>query len=244
MYVTQTVICFCFLNIMRFFCNLQKLPSPILENLLVPPFESELKRTSQHARLASNKVAIPLPEAGTSVVPRQRPKGSVQPAHTLPLVAPPSPSPRNTLSSPSIPPPQMDSEPFSAQFQANFPPVSNAIAAVPTPTASQPLLAAISPTSTTVPFPTSQTSNQSASLNVDSDRLENLFQSKFPDPFTEPTTPSVHGSGGLFPLPVQQQEVVMPLELAGTPTKSGKLFLNAPKVGHRRNMSDTTAFNK
>lgn len=231
-------------------CLLQKLPAPILENLLVPPFESELKRSSQNARLASNKVAIPLPEAGTSVVPRQRPKGSVQPAHTLPLVAPPSPSPRNTLSSPSIPPPQVDIEPFSAQFQANFPPVSNAVATVPTTTATQPLPAALSqqspPTSTTVPFPTSLTSNQSASLNVDSDRLENLFQSKFPDPFTEPTTPSVHGSGGLFPLSVQQQpqDVVMPLELAGTPTNSGQLFLNAPKVGHRRNMSDTTAFNK
>lgn len=227
---------------------MQKLPSPILENLHVPPFESELKRTSQNARLASNKVAIPLPEAGTSVVPRQRPKGSIQPAHTLPLVAPPSPSPRNTLSSPSIPPPQTDSEPFSAQFQANFPPVSNVVAAVPTPT--QPLPAALSQqsptTSTTVPFPTSQTSNQSASLSVDSDRLENLFQSKFPDPFTEPTTPSGHGSGGLFPLPVQQhqQDIVMPLELAGTPTNSGQIFLAAPKVGHRRNMSDTTAFNK
>lgn len=237
---------------MLFFCYLQKLPSPILENLLVPPFESELKRTSQNARLASNKVAIPLPEAGTSVVPRQRPKGSVQSAHTLPLVAPPSPSPRNTLSSPSIPPPQVENEPFSAQFQANFPPVSNVVAVAPTPSATQPLPAAVSQQSpststTTVPFPTSQTSNQSASLNVDSDRLENLFQSKFPDPFTEPTTPSVHGSGGLFPLPVQQQQqqdMVMPLELVGTPTKSGQLFLNAPKVGHRRNMSDTTAFNK
>lgn len=44
-------------------------------------------------------------EAGTSVAPRQRPKAATAAAlhhHTLPLVAPPSPSPRNNVASPSI----------------------------------------------------------------------------------------------------------------------------------------------
>lgn len=236
---------------------LQKLTALNLEHLQVPPFESELKRTSQNAKAATAKMAISVPEAGTSVAPRQRPKGSAQPSHNLPLVAPPSPSPRNTLSSPIPPPtdttPQPIAEPFPTQFQANFPPVT---------VAATPIVAAVPaalPTTTALPL-TTQISNATTITNDTADRIDSLFQSKFPDPFRESTTSigsnsvgsgsgGVGSSGGLFSqedatiAQLQQQDVVMPLEVVGTPTKNIQLLV-APKVGHRRNMSDTTAFNK
>lgn len=242
-----------------------------MEALIVPPFDSELKRTSLKAS-ATSKMATLVLESGTSVAPRQRPKGSAQPSHNLPLVAPPSPSPRNTVSSPSLPHPDhhvttttTTNETFSAQFQANFPPVSNVAApVVPSATTIPPPTAVVATVSTVptalVQQPLTQQQTTNSLTNVphhgDSENLDNLFQSKFPDPFSETQPPPasvLSGSGGLFTSPEaiaqlqqqMQQDIIMPLEVVGTPTKSSAVqLLTAPKVGHRRNMSDTSAFNK
>ena len=207
---------------------------------------------------------IPIVESGTSVAPRQRPNGSVQPvSHTLPLVAPPSPSPRNNLSSPvpsaAIPPSQSadtqeqitpaaeEAQPFTAQFQANFPPIASGQPPV-TPQAQQPFSQ-----------PSQSTSNSATNINQldggKSDDLDSLFESKFPDPFRETAASAAKAdssSSGNIAVSTnifaQPQDVVMPLEIvAGTPTKTTAQMLGAPKVnpgGHRRNMSDTSAFNK
>lgn len=72
---------------------MQKNQTPDINDLPVPPFESEY-RTVSGSKLKTQSVTVV--EAGTSVVPRQRPRG-------IALGLPPSPSPRNTTS----PQPQM-----------------------------------------------------------------------------------------------------------------------------------------
>lgn len=264
-----------------------------MDTLPVPPFENETKRasivTKPTSASSAKQIQLTTLESGTSVAPRQRPKGSIQPSsHNLPIVAPPSPSPRNTLSSPiptaqgvttnttavtasvqqsnqtsadATPQPFQNTateEPFAAQFQANFPPVQAPVAVTPQ-------------------YSTANSSQSNSATNVnqtvddaiatDPNNLDSLFESKFPDPFREPelpTTPSTHssntGSSGALgtgdvtktsttALATQQQhDVVMPLEMAATPTKMNiQQLLGAPKApvaGHRRNVSDTSAFNK
>lgn len=217
----------------------------MLDQLAVPLFESEMKRSSANTKATSsiNKMAIQIPEGGTSVAPRQRPKGSAQPSsHSLPLVAPPSPLPKHAISSPV--PTNEIVEPFSAQFQANFPPV----------TASQPTTPAASvPVTQLPPQPVvtaavttqQQTSNSITNINqvenlaTEKHSMENVFETKFPDPFKDPqTTPTRSESAG-----IQHQVSGTATELVGTPTKNVNLLIE-PKVGHRRNMSDTSAFNK
>ncbi|KAL5281342.1 BMP2K family protein [Megaselia abdita] len=70
-----------------------KTPSPDLNDLPVPPFESEYRAVSGSKLKTPNVTVV---EGGTSVAPRQRPRG-------IALGLPPSPSPRNTTS----PQPQM-----------------------------------------------------------------------------------------------------------------------------------------
>lgn len=72
---------------------MQKTPTPDISDLPAPPFESEYKAGSASKLKTQNVTVV---EAGTSVVPRQRPRG-------IALGLPPSPSPRNTTS----PQPQM-----------------------------------------------------------------------------------------------------------------------------------------
>lgn len=246
---------------------LQKLPPPVLDTLLVPPFESETKRATINAKAAAGTTAakqmqLPVLESGTSVAPRQRPKASVQAvAHTLPIVAPPSPSPRNVVSpvpaTQSNPPSAevVEEPPFTAQFQANFPPVQTPVAVTPqySATASQSLQTSTSNSVTNV--------SQADGTTAAPDNLDSLFESKFPDPFRESAAVagvprSVRtGSSGAIGSDLGKvsafgsQDVVMPLEtVVATPTKASiQQLLGAPKlpvVGHRRNMSDTSAFNK
>lgn len=239
----------------------------MLDTLQVPPFESEIKRASITAKAAAGtttakQTQLPVLESGTSVAPRQRPKASVQPvAHTLPIVAPPSPSPRNIVSSPvpatqSNPPSAevVEEPPFTAQFQANFPPVQTPAAVTPqySATASQSLQTSTSNSVTNV--------SQADGTAAAPDNLDALFESKFPDPFREAAAAGVPrstrtGSSGAIGVDLGKvsafgsQDVVMPLEtVVATPTKTSiQQLLGAPKlpiVGHRRNMSDTSAFNK
>lgn len=239
----------------------------------MPPFESETKRASIGAKPSSAISAKPIQlntiESGTSVAPRQRPKGSIQPStHNLPIVAPPSPSPRNTLSSPvpagapaqPNPPQSAEAQPqqfqgaeepaFNAQFQANFPPVQ------PPAAAGTPQYALTNSQSNSV------TNVNQIDAATDPKNLDSLFESKFPDPFREQEDdggalhPAHIGSSGAIGVDAckpstlgSQHDVVMPLEnIASTPTKSSiQQLLGAPKVpvaGHRRNVSDTSAFNK
>lgn len=238
----------------------------------MPPFESETKRASIGAKPSSatsaKQMQLNTIESGTSVAPRQRPKGSIQPStHNLPIVAPPSPSPRNTLSSPV--PPGAQAQPnsqsaettpqqfqgaeepaFNAQFQANFPPVP------PPAAAGTPQYALANSQSNSV------TNMNQIDAATDPKNLDSLFESKFPDPFREQEDdgaphPAHIGSSGAIgggdatkPSTLgSQHDVVMPLEnIASTPTKANiQQLLGAPKVpvaGHRRNVSDTSAFNK
>lgn len=215
--------------------NLTKSTVPALETLPVPPMENETKRIPSTAAGGSAKTpaktVTPVIE-GTSVAPRQRPKASQSNVNTsFSLGLPPNPSPKNILSSPTpgatpttIPQPDQPAtapvEPFVAKFTANFP-----------------------------PLPGQQQEAPSGG---------NLFQTTYPDPFREvesnseveltTTTresstssilqsPSHHGGSG-----------------TGTPHGSGssvagsllppKAPVAAAIVGHRRNMSDTSAFNK
>lgn len=179
---------------------------------------------------------LPTQEAGTSVAPRQRPtvqrpKGAAQ----LPLVAPPSPSPRNNLSSPVPPPSQIDtpSQPvcdqFTAQFQANFP-------------------AATTPGNNVQPHQlTPKLSNLSITSakpqSFDDGNSDKLFESQFPDPFREV---AASAAGDMSNIRNEQLETInQESGIVVSPTQPPtQLMLETPKIGHRRNMSDTSAFSK
>ncbi|XP_020798929.1 uncharacterized protein LOC110176822 isoform X1 [Drosophila serrata] len=201
--------------------NLHKTPTPNFDLLLVPPFESEAKRISAAASKAAKSQNVSVVEAGTSVAPRSRPKGSsaVHGGNALGLGLPPSPSPRLNITSPQ---PVAVAE----QFQANFPAMPTAVPAAAPP----PQVAPVVP-----PVPAS-----------------NLFEpSGYPDPFNEPAGGAAASAAATVSEESQKEEVVVvPQDLGaggdgGTPTKS---MLTAPKPsgggGHRRNVSDTSAFNK
>ncbi|XP_017116856.1 AP2-associated protein kinase 1 isoform X1 [Drosophila elegans] len=194
--------------------NLHKTPIPNFDLLVVPPFESEAKRISAAASKASKAQNVSVVEAGTSVAPRSRPKGSssVHGGNPLGLGLPPSPSPRQNITSP-----QPQPQPVVEQFQANFPAMPPAVPPPPQ---------AVTPAA---PAPS------------------NLFEtSGYPDPFNEPdsaVTPAEFIPAAAEP---NKEEVAQDLSVAGgTPTKN---MLTPPKPsgggGHRRNVSDTSAFNK
>lgn len=151
----------------------------------------------------------PISEVGTSVAPRQRPKGNAA-TQNLPLVLPSSPSPRNTISSPS---------PQVVHADAN---AENSFASDSAKQSKSNLLAATS------------TSQVDATTPTKSNTTEVLFEAKFPDTFP-PVAPSVTSSGAQLDLKSPQSP------------PSVQNLLSTPKAaisGHRRNMSDTTAFNK
>ncbi|XP_017097743.2 uncharacterized protein Nak isoform X1 [Drosophila bipectinata] len=202
--------------------NLHKTPIPNFDLLQVPPFESEAKRISAAAAKAAKPQNVSIVEAGTSVAPRSRPKGSssVHGGNSLGLGLPPSPSPRQNITSPQ---PQTQAQPVVEQFQANFPAMPAAVPPLPAPQAQ----AAVPPA------PVAAASN--------------LFESSgYPDPFNEPATAAVPAAN--MPATEDASKEEAPQDLAvpgGTPTKN---MLTPPKPsgggGHRRNVSDTSAFNK
>lgn len=228
-----------FRNLLQF--PFQKVASPSLADLPTPPFESDLKRSSLNAK-TSSKMQLPTLESGTSVAPRQRPmvqrpKGSAQPSNNLPLVAPPSPSPRNNLSSPVPPsltqvdtPSQQVCDQFTAQFQANFP--------ATTPTAAT---SSNAPPQQLPPKLSNPSITNATTQSFDGDNTDSLFESQFPDPFSE------IGSNASDKCNIQNVPLETIKQDSGnivSPTKPVQLLLDTPKIGHRRNMSDTSAFNK
>ncbi|XP_055616457.1 BMP-2-inducible protein kinase [Toxorhynchites rutilus septentrionalis] len=216
--------------------NLTKSSVPALESLAIPPMESETKRipsatVTNSKTTKANVVAL---EGGTSVAPRQRPKASQATAAntSFSLGLPPNPSPKNNLSSPtpgSAPPAPHEQptqpEPFVAKFTANFPPPAQ-------------------------------------------DALgTNLFQTTYPDPFREAdsvsevtshTNVDVTHSGTTTLDSSSSSSIIQSPSHASGSSHSGTLHgagsgsnvagaFALPKqlvVGHRRNMSDTSAFNK
>ncbi|XP_059617361.1 uncharacterized protein LOC132262196 isoform X1 [Phlebotomus argentipes] len=201
--------------------NLHKLPAPSLDSLPEPQFEADQKRSAavQGAPKTPKSTSVLVPESGTSVAPRQRPKASASHAAApgqLPIALPPSPSPRNTLSSP-VPTTEAPNEAFTAQFSAAF------------------------PQNDEVAVPRSNTGGKGAKA----EHLDSLFQTNYPDPFRESggesAGPPPTAGASCESLPTTSQDVMGPL--VGTPTKPPQMLVT-PKVGHRRNMSDTSAFNK
>lgn len=155
------------------------------------PFESELRRVSMQKILSAPKQQV-LTELGTSVAPRQRPKGNVS-SQNLPLVLPSSPSPRNTIASPSLQVLQNNDTHFDATDK------SNSISQISTPAS---------------PYLRANALQNDLKTPTKTNVNENIFESGSKTDISSPTSP------------IQQ---------------------NTPKVlasGHRRNMSDTSAFNK
>lgn len=183
---------------------------------------------------------------------------------SLPIGLPPSP--RNTIPSPAPLDQQQLSqqfkvktpEPFVAQFCANFPSIQQPENITTVPHLPQHVI------QTQIH---QQQQQQSLSGVIDlpggnSKNLDNLFESPYPDPFRESLS-NDKGSDNQFiesnmEMTHQQQQHVSlpPLDanegvvnfvqtpvIAGTPTKTNQVLI-APKIGHRRNMSDTSAFNK
>ncbi|KAF5290296.1 hypothetical protein FQR65_LT11630 [Abscondita terminalis] len=213
--------------------NLNKTPVPVLDDLPVPQTESEAKKMQAQVKSVPKATTAPLVE-GTSVMPRQRPKGSsATPLNltNLPLTLSPSPTTTKKSQSPVT---------FDNQFrmnQQNYPP----------PVA----FSSPSPFQNTQFFP---------APNQESEKFDNLFQSSiYPDPFRDegnveeelisnvpvsvasPNTPdqNVLGSNGLLSTKNVLAESTSQSMVGTTETPP-----NSPAKGHRRNMSDTTAFNK
>ncbi|XP_054745153.1 AP2-associated protein kinase 1-like isoform X3 [Anastrepha obliqua] len=269
--------------------NLHKSPTPNYDLLVVPPFESEAKRISAAAASASKTPkpqSVPIVESGTSVAPRQRPKGSsaVHGQNPLGLGLPPSPSPRNNITSPQ---PQ---QPVVEQFQANFPQlappvvpppptpqtataVSVSAVAIAAPTPAPTTAVAATPTAVLPPPQQPQTVTQAnssiaaiATQQAPPEVLNSLFESSvYPDPFSEnapvslkqtavDAVPSSSGGGGIGDglENIAASSLSAHQVVNSTPTKSSMLTVSSVgssvsssgTSGHRRNVSDTSAFNK
>lgn len=155
----------------KFSCNvqshLQKSPTPILDDIPVPLFESEAKKTQ--VKVVTKATTAPTIE-GTSVMPRQRPKGnSTTPLNltNIPLALNPSPT---TVKKSQSPVTSIDN-----QFQA-FPQKSNL---------AQPNYPATTTAYSTVFPANAQPFYPQEAPEKD---LDNLFQSSvYPDPFRDET---------------------------------------------------------
>lgn len=210
--------------------NLYKQPIPNIENLIIPPFESDMKKsialstpkTSVKVSVAANagSSAPSLSSKETSVTPRQRPKAcQLNPVNNqFAFGLPPSPSPRNVLSSPidaqTFKAPSLPSktpENFNAQFEVDF-----------TNMDQQP-----------VTVITQQQPQQQQPFKQQSKEFDNLFKSNFPDPF-------------------EHDEEIVQIQTNYTTTNE-QLFENitdhqqqmTSKFNHhRRYMSDTSGFKR
>lgn len=145
--------------------------------MIVPPFENDGKKTTALSTpKASSKppsavTNAPMSSTETSVTPRQRPKAcQLNPVNVnqFTIGLPPSPSPRNILSSPTdaqhFKAPSKTPENFNAQFEVDFNNIDNQIA----------------PVTSQVPTATP------ASKSQESEKFDNLFKSSmYPDPFGE-----------------------------------------------------------
>lgn len=230
----------------------------------------------------SNKTPVIPAVEGTSVMPRQRPKGNTSAPLTLnniPLTISPSPTTVKKSQSPVIPPdnqyqsfaqkPPLQNPPSQSQNYPSNPNFSAGYPSSTTPTFTAPTV-----------FQNPQQFYPSSSQEASEKNLENLFQSSvYPDPFRDdgniktefdsrstvaqgepqvsvnlisPNTPErmLVGSNNinnqcLLGTHIKQGlvESTSQCVVSSSDTPPSSPSLSAPK-GHRRNMSDTTAFNK
>ncbi|XP_018577181.1 AP2-associated protein kinase 1 [Anoplophora glabripennis] len=247
--------------------NLMKTPIPNIEELSVPPLESELKKTQIKV---INKAPIISAVEGTSVMPRQRPKGSSSTPlnlNNIPLTISPSPTSIKKSQSPIAQIPQQQNFQGNISYAAPFP---SAINANPQ---------SFSPARDFQP----KSAFFSSGAEVPQPHLDSLFQSSiYPDPFRDdtssPTTLTDIPNGNKTDNFSNQSPAGVPVNVVSPLSPENPLFgsgsvnhgitsqmksgltesssivgttntppstptLSIPK-GHRRNMSDTTAFNK
>lgn len=166
----------------------------------MPLFESEAKRLSAVIKTSSKPQTMNIVESGTSVAPRQRPKGSSTmhySSNALGLGLPPSPSPRNTLMSP-----MPNQQPVVEHFQANFPNIipdgfntsssnnCNDHEHVAKPTALT-TVATVTSTSSAVSTLSSNATDINNSMKQPPEMLNSLFESTvYPDPFSDSSVPT------------------------------------------------------
>ncbi|KAJ8944739.1 hypothetical protein NQ314_009392 [Rhamnusium bicolor] len=210
--------------------NLMKTPTPSIDELPVPPLESELKKTQ--IKVVNKATVVPVVE-GTSVMPRQRPKGSSTTPlnlNNIPLTISPSPTSAKKSQSPVAQLPQ----------QQNF-------QELPQPHLESLFQSSIYPD----PF-RDDTASPATITDVNNgnktDNFSNQSPAGVPVNVVSPISPenSLFGSGNINQGLASQlksgltesSSIVGP---SNTPPSTPTLSL--PK-GHRRNMSDTTAFNK
>lgn len=225
--------------------NLYKQPVPSIENLVTPPFESDMKKPSaSNTPKASVKVSMasaagpaPLSSKETSVTPRQRPKAcQLNPVNNQFVIGlPPSPSPRNVLSSPidaqnfKAPLPSKTPENFNAQFEVDFTNIEQQQQQV-TPVPQQ---------STIQQQPQSQSQQQQQPFKS-SNEFDNLFKSTFPDPFEHDEEIVQIQTNYVNP---QLQQQIKNEQLFDSVADSQQM--TASKFNHhRRYMSDTSGFKR
>lgn len=213
-----------------------------------------MKKTQQ-VKVVSKTSVAPVVE-GTSVMPRQRPKGSSTTPlnlNNIPLTISPSPTLVKKSQSPIVPTTQQNF-PGNIAYGSGFSNTPN-----PTPTFS----------------PDFHTKTDFFPTDLTQPRLDSLFQSSiYPDPFRDDkndASPTVADmcNGNKADLPNTQPNIATPVSpdnplfgsdamnqsmtmksgmtesrcMVETKTPPPSPSLALPK-GHRRNMSDTTAFNK
>lgn len=206
-----------------------------MDNLPNPPYESELKQRAAVQKTISSKqssgAAISGELFGTSVAPRQRPKGNAS-SQNLPLVLPSSPSPRNTVSSSSSPSPQV-----LPSNDPNFDTCDKS-SSIPQTTTTTP----VSPYALSKPKPKQPNAIpndlKTPSTATQVTPNENMFVAKFADNFSDDTPQASISAKNEIQSPKSPPIVMNCQHLLNTPPKA------LAGAGHRRNMSDTSAFNK
>lgn len=182
-----------------------------MDSLTIPPFESEVKRATVQKPAIVSKQPVHTELGTTSIAPRQRPKGNAA-SQNLPLVLPSSPSPRNTIASPSPQVLQSNDANFDATDKSTTP---------------------VSPYALK---PKSIACSNDMKTPTKTNAVENMFEAKFSESFHDTNLPQTPSSAMGSKKDIQSPTSPMHQHL-----------LNAPKSavsGHRRNMSDTSAFNK
>ncbi|KAK6645052.1 hypothetical protein RUM43_001328 [Polyplax serrata] len=224
--------------------NLHKTPIPVLENLPVPAFESEAKKVpSLKPSKGPAKELQPMPMEGTSVTPRQRPKGG----HNLPPALSGlrrqnvNPSPVN-IDNNTFQPPSGQFQQTAASNASAFQPQPSTGVTKPSAFPSNNQFPCFFPSNSTPPpyFETQfegepgPTIPSPQVISPESNELvDNLFQNTvYPDPFREEVQ---HDS--LTPGTASHT-------LSQTITNVNSSNSSPTPHGHRRNVSDTSAFNK
>nr|XP_018905548.1 PREDICTED: serine/threonine-protein kinase sel-5 [Bemisia tabaci] len=201
--------------------NLHKSPVPDVSKLSRPLMESELKRQQPAVtKPVAPKPNVALPVEGTSVAPRQRPK----PLSNVGLLGT---SPTPILS-------KRNTNPFPAPVAASVAaPIASAPPSQSPETIPPPLTTANPPPAvafhtTSFPATTSTTLSSSAqTLPTTTQDVNQFFSSGYPDPFREE------------PSAAETADSISKLTPPSSPSVA-----QIKSSSHRRNVSDTSAFNK